>query len=179
MNKSIIIMFNKLAFLVIIGIGASVGVSILDQKIKASNSTETATQRSQRAAPVRSNRQRVTAISAGDRGQFSVSALVNGVHVEMMADTGATLVVLTAEDAERIGIDLEWLEFNAPILTANGRAMTARMVLDNINIGGIEVSNVNALITQPGLLTHSLLGMSYLSKLTKFEIKGDQLVLYR
>ncbi|MBZ0215251.1 MAG: TIGR02281 family clan AA aspartic protease, partial [Fimbriimonadaceae bacterium] len=89
------------------------------------------------------------------------------------------LVVLTAEDAERIGVDLEWLEFNAPILTANGRAMTARMVLDNINIGGIEVSNVNALITQPGLLTHSLLGMSYLSKLTKFEIKGDQLVLYR
>ena len=97
----------------------------------------------------------------------------------MLADTGATLVVLTAEDAERIGIDLEWLEFNTPVQTANGTTMTAKTILDDVSVGGIEIRDVNALVVRHGLLNHSLLGMSYLGALSKFEIKGDQLVLHR
>lgn len=172
-------MFNKFALLVIAGLGASVGVNMLDQKINSPSSADSATQTSQRTAQVRTNRQRVIAISAGHQGQFMAATLVNGVHVEMMADTGATLVVLTAEDAERIGIDLEWLEFDTPVQTANGKAMTARTVLDHVNVGGIEVRDVSAIVSHPGQLSHSLLGMSYLGKLTRFEIKGDQLVLHR
>lgn len=130
--------------------------------------------------PVVSNRGPViTAISADRVGQFHAETLVNGIHVPMMADTGATVVALTSEDAERAGYDPEWLEFNRPIRTANGTAMAAGIVLDTVSVGGIEIRDVSALVVRPGLLEQSLLGMSFLGAISRFEIKGDQMVLYR
>ena len=121
----------------------------------------------------------VTAISAGRLGQFTAETLPNGVHVQMMADTGATVVTLTESDAQRIGFDMEWLEFNTPIRTANGSAMAARITLDSLSVGGIKMHDVSAIVVRAGLLEHSLLGMSFLGAISRFEIKGDQMVLYR
>jgi aspartyl protease family protein len=121
----------------------------------------------------------VTAISAGRLGQFTAETLANDVHVSMMADTGATVVTLTESDAQRIGFDMEWLEFNTPIRTANGTAMAARITLDSLSVGGIEMRDVSAIVVKAGLLEHSLLGMSFLGAISRFEIKGDQMVLYR
>jgi len=174
------IVFNMFAKLVLFAVaiaGVSFGVGMLDSK--TSNKDQTAqTQSGRFASTTRTQRTKVTAISADRNGQFTASALVNGVHVEMLADTGATLVVLTAEDAERIGIDLAWLNFDTPVQTANGVAMTAKTILDEVSVGGIPVRDVDAIVTRAGLLTHSLLGMSYLGALHRFEIKGDQLVLH-
>lgn len=121
----------------------------------------------------------VAAISAGLRGQFTAETLVNGVHVQMLADTGATIVALTNSDARRIGIDLEWLEYDQPIRTANGTALAANITLDSLSVGGIEIRDVSAIVVGPGLLEKSLLGMSFLGAISRFEIKGDQMVLYR
>lgn len=121
----------------------------------------------------------VVAIRAGRGGSFFVATLVNGTHVEMVADTGASAVVLSNEDAQRIGIDLASLKFIAPISTANGQTYAAATTLDDISVGGITVSNVRALVSQPGVLSTSLLGMTFLRRIGSFELSGDQLILRR
>ena len=120
---------------------------------------------------------KVTAITADDTGHFNVAALVNGSYTDMVADTGATLVVLTEDDAMRAGIEPGWLEFNTPVRTANGETMTARITLEDVQVGGITLHDVDALIARPGDLQVSLLGMSFIGRLRSFELKGDQLVL--
>jgi aspartyl protease family protein len=120
---------------------------------------------------------RMVAISAMENGQFNVEALVNGTHVSMLADTGATLVVLTSEDAQRAGINLHALEFSVPLRTANGVTHGAIVELDEVDVGGIAVRRVEAVISQPGVLHHSLLGMSYLREIGTFELSGNQLIL--
>jgi aspartyl protease family protein len=116
-------------------------------------------------------------ISAGRGGQFFVEAMIDGSHVQLVADTGATLVALTAEDAQRIGIDHSELDFRYRHRTANGVARAAHVILGEIAIGPVTVNNVRASVSEPGLLHMSLLGMSFLSQLSSFHIRGDQLVL--
>lgn len=116
-------------------------------------------------------------ISAGRGGQFFVEAMIDGSHVQLVADTGATLVALTAEDAQRIGIEPNELDFRYRHRTANGVARAAHVILDEVAIGPVTVNNVRASVSEPGLLHVSLLGMSYLSQLTSFQVRGDQLVL--
>jgi len=123
------------------------------------------------------NGPRLVAISARQGGQFDVAALVNGTHVAMLADTGATLIALNDRDARRVGIDPERLSYTVPVSTANGTAMAARVRLDTVSVGGIEVRNVSALVTKPGALRGSLLGMSYLGRIGSFEISGGRLLL--
>ncbi|MFV2035751.1 MAG: TIGR02281 family clan AA aspartic protease, partial [Halocynthiibacter sp.] len=89
----------------------------------------------------------------------------------------ATLVVLTHDDALRIGIDVGALRYNVPVQTANGTAKNALVHLQEITVGSITISNIRALIAKPEQLETSLLGMSFLSRLTSFQIGGDQLVL--
>ncbi len=120
---------------------------------------------------------RVVAITAQRGGQFTVEALVDGTHVRMLADTGATQIALTHKDARRIGFDPGALNFTVRISTANGIALAAPVTLKSVSVGGIEVRNARALVTRPGLLTSSLLGMSYLGRIGSFEISGGRLVL--
>lgn len=119
----------------------------------------------------------VVAIRAGPYGHFEVEALVNGHHVRMLADTGASTVVLTNSDARRIGINPESLQFKTVMNTANGKAFTAHVTLDEVDVGGITVNNVTALVSRPGALGISLLGMSYLKRIKSFELSGPQLIL--
>ncbi|VAW13955.1 hypothetical protein MNBD_ALPHA09-64 [hydrothermal vent metagenome] len=119
----------------------------------------------------------IIAVTAGQGGQFDVEALVNGTSVRLLADTGATLVVLTHDDALRVGIDTGALRYNIPVQTANGVAKNALLHLEEISVGSITIPNIRALIAKPGQLETSLLGMSFLTRLTSFQISGDQLVL--
>jgi aspartyl protease family protein len=86
-------------------------------------------------------------------------------------------VVLTAEDAQRAGINLHTLEFSVPLRTANGVTHGAIVELDEVDVGGIAVRRVSAVVSQPGVLHHSLLGMSYLREIGAFELSGNQLIL--
>ncbi len=127
-------------------------------------------------AQTRNSGPQVVAIRAMENGQFGVDTLVNRTHVNMLADTGATVVTLTDEDARRIGINMGSLEYSIPLRTANGVTHGALVELDEVNVGGIRVRRVAAVVSQPGALHQSLLGMSYLGEL-KVSISGDQLVL--
>lgn len=119
----------------------------------------------------------IVAVTADRGGQFDIEALVNGTSVRLLADTGATLVVLTHEDALRVGIDTEALRYNVPVQTANGVAENALVHLQDISVGSITIANIRTLIAKPGQLETSLLGMSFLTRLSSFQISGDQLIL--
>jgi aspartyl protease family protein len=110
-------------------------------------------------------------------GHFVASVQVNGKSVSMIVDTGASQIVLRPQDAEKAGIDTSKLNYTVPVSTANGRSMTARIRLDNVTIGPLDRQKVEALVAQPGALTQSLLGMSFLSRLRSYEFSGDFLTL--
>jgi aspartyl protease family protein len=110
-------------------------------------------------------------------GSFSIGAQVNGAHVPMALDTGASSVVLTQEAAKAAGLPLEMLAYTVNIDTANGRARAASVTLERLAVGGIVERAVPALIAQPGQLHTSLLGMSFLNRLESWEVRGDQLLM--
>jgi aspartyl protease family protein len=110
-------------------------------------------------------------------GSFSIGAQVNGAHVPMALDTGASSVVLTQEAAKAAGLPLEVLAYTVNVDTANGRARAAPVTLDRLAVGGIVERSVPALIAQPGQLHTSLLGMSFLNRLESWEVRGDQLLM--
>ncbi len=110
-------------------------------------------------------------------GHFIAKAKVNGRSVHMIIDTGASTVVLRSEDARRAGIALNALNYTVPVETANGRAFAARVRLDKVSLGDLTLEKVDALVTKPGALHQSLLGMSFLSRLQSYEFSGNQLVM--
>lgn len=110
-------------------------------------------------------------------GHFTTKVEVNGKPVSMIVDTGASSIVLTPEDARTAGIDVDEMTFRVPVLTANGRTMAARIWLEDVAIGPLDRTRVEALIAQPGALSQSLLGMSFLSRLRSYEFSGDYLTL--
>ncbi len=118
----------------------------------------------------------LVSLRAGPDGHFRADALVNGTHVNFLVDTGATVVSLSPFDAQRIGFDLDALTFNRLISTANGRVLMAPVTLRSVTIGDITLENVRAVIASEGL-DHSLLGMSFLSRLSSLQVDGDRLIL--
>ncbi|HEX5779572.1 MAG TPA: TIGR02281 family clan AA aspartic protease [Xanthobacteraceae bacterium] len=110
-------------------------------------------------------------------GDFSVQAQVNDAPVTMLVDTGASSVVLTQEAAKAANLPLDLLKYDVPIETANGRARAAAVVLDRIAVGGIVERRVPALISAPGDLRTSLLGMTFLNRLRSFEVRGGRLMM--
>lgn len=112
-----------------------------------------------------------------DGDHFIARAQVNGKKVLMTIDTGASTVVLRSEDARRAGIALDRLVYSVPVETANGRAFAARVKLDKVSVGELSLEKVDALVTRPGALHQSLLGMSFLSRLRSYEFSGNQLLM--
>ena len=110
-------------------------------------------------------------------GHFWADAQVNGGHpVHFLVDTGATAVALTANDARSLGIDPSSLDYRYTVTTANGPARAAAVKLGDISVDRADVADVQAFVIDQGLQT-SLLGMTYLGRLSKFEATPDTLVL--
>jgi aspartyl protease family protein len=116
---------------------------------------------------------------ADPSGHFLLTSTVDGVGVRMVVDTGASIVSLSQEDAHRAGINLEPSKFTAKVLTANGVILAAPVMLKEIAIGDISVRNVAAVVMPKQTLQVSLLGMSFLSRLSSYEVTGSRLILRR
>ncbi len=111
-------------------------------------------------------------------GHFYLTAIVDGEPVEFVVDTGATDVVLTRDDAARIGIDLDGLAYTGTANTANGVVRTARARVGEMRVGEIADRDVRVLVNG-GEMETSLLGMAYLRRFERIEIAEDMLVLTR
>jgi aspartyl protease family protein len=116
-------------------------------------------------------------VARANGGDFQIATEVNGVRVSMVLDTGASSVMLTRDAAIAAGLPVEMIKYNVNIETANGRAQAAAVTLDRVAVGGIVERAVPALIAQPGQLKTSLLGMSFLSRLRSWEVRGDRVVM--
>ena len=115
-------------------------------------------------------------VPAGPLGHFLIDADVNGVQVRFLVDTGASSVTLTEADAERIGIPVRALDYSARFETANGQILAAPVTLRDMEIGGAAFVDVNATVTQAPLNV-SLLGMSFLNRLSGYEVNREGLIL--
>lgn len=119
------------------------------------------------------------AVAKAADGHFWADAQVSGgtgggQQVRFLVDTGATAVALTPEDAQRLGIKPSDLKYAHNVTTAGGSARAAAVTLASISINGARLENVQALVVSDGLDV-SLLGMSYLGRLTRFEATRDTL----
>ena len=126
------------------------------------------------ALPQQRARDEVVLRKASD-GHFYVDVDVNGSTIRMLADTGASAVALSAEDAERAGIDVDQLDFTFVVSTANGQAAAAEVRLDEVRVGSIVRNDVRGMVTRG--LSGSLLGMSFFGTLSKVALESDELVL--
>ena len=126
------------------------------------------------AAPAGNDSARVPL--SGD-GHFWADADIQGRPIRLLIDTGSTVVALTREDAARLGFEPAATEFTRPVRTASGPARAATVRLGRVSIAGVSVSNVEALVIEDGL-PHSLLGMSYLGRLSRFEATPGALTLH-
>ncbi|GAB5376089.1 MAG: TIGR02281 family clan AA aspartic protease [Acuticoccus sp.] len=111
------------------------------------------------------------------QGQFVVDAAVDGTPVTFLFDTGASLVVMAANDARRAGFDVDALEYRIPVMTAAGITHVAPVDLGDITVGTITKANVRAAVAKPGELDTSLLGLSFLDRLSGYEVRRDRLIL--
>jgi aspartyl protease family protein len=111
-------------------------------------------------------------------GHYYMMLDVNGTAVHFVVDTGATDIVLSQQDALRIGIDPGTLIYAGRANTANGEVRTAPVWLDSVAIGPITDTAVAASVNE-GDMDTSLLGMGYLQRFERIEISGGKLVLTR
>ena len=132
------------------------------------------------AAPARTRRNSRSGdvqIRAEADGHFYVDAKVDGRSIELMVDTGASVVALRESDARRAGIRVRRSDFDAPMYTANGTAYAANVTLRRVSVGRIEIRNVRAVVLPDRQLSISLLGASFLNELRRFEVSDNILVL--
>jgi aspartyl protease family protein len=120
---------------------------------------------------------RVVELKAGAFGHYRAQAEINGRPVEVLVDSGASLVVLSHEDAERAGLRPRAQDYTQRVSTANGLTRVAPMLLDRVSIGDISIDNVEAAIGEPGKLGQSLLGMTFLGRLQRVDMRAGVLFL--
>lgn len=116
-------------------------------------------------------------LNRGWDGHYRAQAEVNGAPLEMLVDTGASMVLIPYEAASDLGIDLERLDFSVPVTTANGRSEVAPIRLSSIKVGPVAVFDVPAAVARPNRLRTALLGLSFIDMLDETVFKGGKLIL--
>jgi aspartyl protease family protein len=111
------------------------------------------------------------------RGHFKAEARIEGQRFDFLVDTGASVVVLRESDAMRSGFHPNKSNYTATVSTANGSVKAAPFRLDRIEIGTIAVSGLQAMVLPDDVLATNLLGVSFLSRLKRYEVADGRMVL--
>ncbi|MEO6607263.1 MAG: TIGR02281 family clan AA aspartic protease [Aestuariivirga sp.] len=119
----------------------------------------------------------MTELKSGEGGHYFVKAAINNTDINVLVDTGASVVALSFEDAERAGLHPSNLDYKIPVSTANGQVNAARVKLNRVEIDNVRVDDVDAMVLPEGALKGTLLGMSFLSKLSSFKSEDGVLTL--
>lgn len=128
-------------------------------------------------APAKASGFGAVILKADPAGHFHAQIEIDGQRIPMMVDTGATIVALRAEDARRLGLNPMPSDFTVPISTANGEIRAARMNLREVRLENLIVTDVAAVVMPQGVLSQSLLGMSFMKKLGSFQVANGELAL--
>lgn len=177
-------MFGRVIFAVILGVAAALlGAFSLLERLPAPAPVAAAPAPAEVAADAptsapepQSSGYREAFLKADGRGQYAAGVLVNGLPVSMLVDTGASQVVVSASTAARLGLAPSG-GHRRMIQTANGVSTATPTVLNHVSLGGLFMSDVEALILAPEAGEVNLLGMSFLKRLVSVEQRGDMLIL--
>lgn len=121
--------------------------------------------------------ERSVMLKADRNGHFYARAYINGRPISVMVDTGATRIAITYEDAELLGLRPHPSDYTLTTRTANGTGRVAPVTLDSVTIGDVEITRLNGLVAEPGKLHVTLLGMEFIRRLERFELRGRELLL--
>lgn len=116
-------------------------------------------------------------LPADASGHFLADFKLNGRSVNAMVDTGATMVALNLSTARKIGIKLKPADFRYQVNTANGSTAAAAATIESLQIGRIVVNDVQAVVLEDSALDGTLIGMTFLNQLSKFEVADGTLLL--
>lgn len=111
-------------------------------------------------------------------GHFYATLKMNGQPIDFIVDTGASNIVLTKEDAARVGVELNALRFYGRAMSANGEVRTAPARIAKVELLGVQDFGVQVWVNE-GEMPRSLLGNDYLQRFKKIEISRNQLILTR
>jgi aspartyl protease family protein len=128
-------------------------------------------------APAPAADARSVVVAPDSQGHFRVEARVDSRRMDFLIDTGASVIALTARDAATLGVHPAESEYTMAVQTANGTVHAAPVNLDMVEIGGITVRDVSAIVLPEEALRDNLLGMAFLSRLHRYEYAGGKLVL--
>jgi aspartyl protease family protein len=120
---------------------------------------------------------RAIVVAPDSRGHFRVDGRVDARPMDFVVDTGATMVALTARDAASLGIHPAPSDYTIAVSTANGRSRAAPVTLGKVEIGSITIRDVSAMVMPEDALSENLLGMTFLSRLQRYEYSKGRLVL--
>lgn len=112
---------------------------------------------------------------AGD-GHFYAEVIVDATSASMLVDTGASMVALTAEDADALGVAWDPADVEPVARGASGPVYGVHVTIDRMQVGPFEATGVEAVVVPQGLGI-SLLGQTFLSQIPKVEIDRQKMVL--
>ena len=159
---------------------AGLGTFMAQMADKTMPAPASATTAANKAVPVETPVQtgiRSLNIPRDGRGHFRVDGRIDGQRIGFMVDTGASVVALNEASAARFGLRPARGEYNTTVSTANGSVRAAPARLAMIDLGGIIVRDVDAMVLPDEALSENLLGLSFLSKLKRFEYANGLMVL--
>ena len=179
-------MFGRVIFVLILGVAAALvgSFSLLDRLSApapvAASPAEVAEAPADTPAPKPSERQapgyREAMLAADQRGQYAAGVLINGVPVQMLVDTGASQVCVSASTARRLGLSPSGGR-RYTIKTANGVSTASPAILRSVSLDGLYMNDVEALILTPEAGEVNLLGETFLKRLVSVEQRNGTLVL--
>ena len=166
------IIFFAIAALVIAGVMPRVMGSVGKEPVAQAQAAKSAAQQSPQSANYRT-----MTVRADARGHFQVEGSVDGRRMDFLVDTGASVVALRERDAAKLGIHPAARDYTASVSTANGTIKAAVVTLNSLEVGGIRVHGVRAMVLPDQALSDNLLGMSFLSRVRRFEMANGRLVM--
>ncbi|MGY3583862.1 aspartyl protease family protein [Bradyrhizobium sp. USDA 4341] len=169
------VMRNLMIFAAIL-IGLGTFMAQMASKMSPAAAT-TAKQTMAPAVTVAQASARTLSIAPDPRGHFATDGRIDGQRINFMVDTGASVVALNETSAARFGLRPVPGDYTSRVTTANGTIKAARARLAMIEIGGLTVRDVDALVLPDEALSENLLGLSFLSKLKRFEYANGKLLL--
>jgi len=116
-------------------------------------------------------------VAADPFGHFNADFRLNGHSVDAMVDTGATLVAMNTSTARRVGIRISPADLKYTVRTANGETRAAGVIIQKLQIGRIVVENVEAVVLDDSALEGTLIGVSFLKRLARYQVENNSLLL--
>ncbi|MCC6947479.1 MAG: TIGR02281 family clan AA aspartic protease [Bradyrhizobiaceae bacterium] len=166
--------------LLLVGLVVAVALLAPDYLSRLAERRETAAVATPAETPAHANDHGGLVRLAADRnGHYFTNVEIDNRNLNALVDTGASVVALRYEDARSLGLVFPGDKFDARVRTANGEGRAKRVQLRSVSIGAITIHDVDALVLEEGAIGVNLLGMSFLRKLSRFEVQRGELVLER